>query len=54
MTRGRGGIGINLFELIKRPVAILRRLMMLDQHHGDIVAFLRSAGLAHDQNQAAH
>src|SRR5580693_9892371 len=36
-----GGIGIDLLELIECAVGIFRRLVVLDQHHGDVVAFLR-------------
>jgi hypothetical protein len=34
-------IGVNLFELIERAVAIFRRLMMLDEHHGNVITLLR-------------
>src|SRR6266851_4761509 len=34
-------IGVELVELVAGAVAILARLVMLDQHHRDIVAFLR-------------
>ena len=34
-------VTVELFELIDRPVIILAGLVMLDQHHRDVVAFLR-------------
>src|SRR5580698_3645973 len=43
-----GGIGIDLLELVERAVGIFRRLVVLDQHHGDVVAFLR-IGHVHDR-----
>src|ERR1700733_13185223 len=40
-ARGLGGIRIDLLELVERAILIFRRLVMLDQHHGDVVALLR-------------
>ena len=34
------GIGVDLLELIHRAVVVFRRLVMLDQHHRHVVAFL--------------
>ena len=41
MTRALSvGVGVDLLELIDGAVVILRRLVMLDQHHRHVVAFL--------------
>jgi hypothetical protein len=40
-TRRLGGVGIDLLELVERTVAIFGRLVMLNEHHSDIIAFLR-------------
>src|SRR5262249_36257530 len=45
---GFGCIGIDLLELIDRALVIFRGLVMLDQHHGDVVTFLR-IGHVHDR-----
>jgi hypothetical protein len=36
MTRAEFGIDVDLLELVERPVAVFARLVMLDEHHGDI------------------
>src|SRR5215813_2569752 len=38
---GALGVGVDLFELIDGAIVEFRRLVVLDQHHGDVVAFLR-------------
>ena len=38
---GALGVLVDLLELVHRPLVELRGLVMLDQHHGDVVAFLR-------------
>ena len=40
-TRRFLGVGVELLELIDRTVAIFRRLVVLNQHHRDVVALLR-------------
>ena len=40
-ARAVGGVRVDLLELVARALEIFARRMMLDQHHGDVVAFLR-------------
>jgi hypothetical protein len=35
---GAFGIGVDLFELVDGALVEFRRLVMLNQHHGDVVA----------------
>jgi hypothetical protein len=39
-ARRVGGVGVNLLELVERAFRIFRCLVVLDQHHCDVVAFL--------------
>src|ERR1700760_1494438 len=40
-ARGVRRVLIDLLELVERAILIFGRLVMLDQHHGDVVALLR-------------
>src|SRR3954453_17527874 len=56
------GVAVKLLELVDGAVAVFARLVMLDQHHRDIVAFLRvrdvddrsAARLQHDRLVVGH